>query len=334
MQTQWRNENSYRKYPFADGVTLVSSSSGITLPKDVFVDASICPVALSGKLYLSEIDLPGGIVSISGALGVAAEADADAIADAMSTGELRFIDGYGRYFGTMIVGPGFIGVGGAHKFTLGATEFAAACITDVPGSGVEGFILPDGRYVSGDVVFEGMRGIIVTSEMEGSIPVITFNAVGSVDLPNCVVLPDPLKCIKVNVAPGAAATAALTISRVGTTVYIGHRAELSDVCDSNFNLPDTGGVLPPEPGDPCGPEPPPEPCPDNPPWPPDGACPPDTGRWHIVSGNSLMEVLPLPGAGIDAGKMMEYVNTNNLEPKSAQGIALRLRGVPNSVRID
>ena len=331
MQTQWRNTNSYRKYPFSDGCSMLASS-GFRLPDDVFVDAMVCLVAPAGKVWLSLIDIPAGVVQVSDSTGVRATADAAAIAVAFSTSQLKLYDSYGRYAGSMITGTGFSGVGGTNVFPSSATEFAPACLTDVPASGVEGFLLPDGTYVGGDVLFEGIDGIRITSEMLGP-PVVTLDALGVNTPPSCVTLPNPITCIKVNVASSAQAGAGLTISRVDNTIYIGHRAALADVCDSNGRLPDSSGTLPTDPGDPCSILPSSS-CAPNPPWSSDGPCPSAHPDWYIVPGSDLVELVPAPGVPMDAATLSQYIGTSNPAPKSAQGMILNLRGVPNSVRTD
>ena len=204
----------------------------------------------------------------------------------------------------MVTGPGFSGVGGTNAFLSAATEFAPACLADIPASGVEGFLLPDGTCVGGDVLFEGIDGIRITSEMLGLLPVLTLDALGVNTPPSCVTLPNPITCIKVNVASSSQPVAALTISRAGNVIHIGHRATLVDVCDSNARLPDSGGVLPTDPGDPCSSSSA-TPCPPNPPWTPDGPCPSATPDWYIVPGSDLVEVTPAPGVPMDMAVMVQ-----------------------------
>jgi hypothetical protein len=53
---EWRNQNSYRKYPFADDMLLVTAA-GLKLADDVFVDAMFFPVNPNGNLFVQSISV-------------------------------------------------------------------------------------------------------------------------------------------------------------------------------------------------------------------------------------------------------------------------------------
>lgn len=320
VNIEWRNENRLRRYPFADGASLLSDD-GRTLSDSAFLDAMVYPFA-AGTIYLSRIDTVNAVVQLSAGGVMIAEAAIVPGGDV-----LEFLDSYGRRIGTMIAGPGLVEVAGTATFAEDAAPLCQACVLQQVQESVNGFLLPDGTIVSGNVIFAGVDGVrIVTYTDVDGVRVLRLDAVGVPDVPDCVDLPDPIKCIDVRQAEESD----LTISRDGAHILIGHRSELAEVCTNRDRLPADDGTLPLNtPCDPCAtwPCPPEGPCPPVPPGPGPGSCPPDPQRYFISVVGDLAIIEPHFGAGMAAQVMIDDAASGNLPAREAQGVLLRLRGV-------
>lgn len=162
---QWRDEQAGSKYPFADRCAL-TTSDGLALAPDTFLDASLYPVGAPRRLFLAEVRLAG---SLTVTLVVGDESGAEvatAAFDGLSPpAELALADRYGRPAGLLVSTPDRLAVFqtwglGSRRFGQQA-EFAAACVIPVPGDGVRGFVLADGTLFAGDVWVVGEDGVVV-----------------------------------------------------------------------------------------------------------------------------------------------------------------------------
>ena len=151
------------KFPFRDDVTL-TSYSGNFIPEDMFIDAKFYVTNEEG-LYLSSIKVQGNKLTFE----VSTEADILATAEIdvySSSGLVVFYDSLGRQAGILVSLPEnlqqFVGWGdGIHYFSREDTEFVASVSVPTSIKGVEGFLLPNGEFVSGDVWLIGGDGVIL-----------------------------------------------------------------------------------------------------------------------------------------------------------------------------
>jgi hypothetical protein len=337
---EYRDENRQRRYPLADGAN-VTSDQGVQLPDDAFLDALVYPFGYD-IVYVSKVDTLSGTVELSTGTTKFAAAVIDPATDI-----LEFYDIYGRRIGTMIYGPGLVNAPGTLTFNADATPLCAASVFQQMQESVNGFVLPDGTVVSGEVTFAGIDGLrCVTYVDSDGVKVLRFDAVGVPDVPDCVDLPDPIRCIDVS----QGVNSNLTISRTDNRILIGHRTSLADVCTNKDRLPADDGTLPLNP--PC------DPCwcvtggelgPCNPICPtgpdctgatgpgPAGPCPDDPQDYYISVVDDLMTLTPDPGV---AREPVGYTNMSlriqqnvqeqhakRLAARAAQGVKLALRGV-------
>ena len=319
--TEWRNDNFMRVFPFADDMMLTSVDN-YRLPRSVFLDAFFYPIDITGNLYLSEISIHNSRMTVSDSSGEIATAQ-------FTPGDrtINFYDSYDRHIGTAVVSDDFDNISNELVFTASSTLFAAACVSAQNQAGVRGFLLPDGTAVAGEVIFEGIDGIVVDSRIEDGKNILRINAIGVQELPDCVDLADPVQCIDVNQLNAGS----LTISRIDTSIFLAHRSELDEMCTNKDKLPDDDGNLPGDNEDPCDPDPPPGPCPPNPPWTPPGLCPTDPAFYYITALGSLMKIESYTGN--DGGvELLEYIDDPQLPPKGQQGLKISLRGISEGAK--
>ena len=337
---EWRNENQLRRYPFADGAN-VTSDQGMQLPDDAFLDALVYPFGYD-IVHVSLVDTLSGTIELSVGTTKFATATIDPLTDI-----LEFYDDYGRRIGTMISGPGLANVPGTFTFNADATPLCAACVFQQMQESINGFVLPDGTVVSGEVTFGGVDGLRCVTYVDGAgVKVLRFDAVGVPDIPDCVDLPDPIRCIDVS----QGVNSNLTISRSGANILIGHRSSLADVCTNKDRLPADDGTLPLDPPcDPCwcvtgdvtGPC---EPiCPTGPDCTgatgpgPTGPCPTGPENYYISVVDDLMTLTPDPGVApvgmtytnmtLRAAQIAKDQTAQHLAARAAQGVKLGLRGM-------
>jgi len=314
---EWRNANAQRNFPFADEQTLMATSL-YSLSNSVILDAFFYPVNLEGALYLSGISTQESTIKISDDNGVVASA-------AFTAGQtvMDFYDDYDRHIGTMLVSDDFENLSDDLVFTADTTAFAVECVAAQNQPGVRGILMPDGVLISGDVVFQGDDGMLIDSYTDAGKNILRISARGVQDIPECVDLADPIKCIDVNQVNAGS----LTISRSGANIYIAHRSQLEDVCTTKEYIPDDEGNLTGNHDDPCLDPPTPDSCPPNPSWTPPGACPSDPSSYTVTGLGSLFQVEPHTGDELAGASLLDYIYNPLLPPKTRQGLRLSLRGI-------
>lgn len=321
---EWRTRNEQRRYPFADDASLVDSATGSRLPDSTFVDAMFYPINTVGTLYVSGISMLQGEVYVSDSAGLVATA-------AIDTGDLRllsFYDAYGRCTGIMVPGTYFAELTTDMNFTQGSAPLSQACVNAQMYDCLSGILLPDGTLVSGDIVWEGEDGIRITTEYIDDVPVVRFDAIGTSDLPACLPLTPPIKCIKV---AQTGTGGALMISQDENIISLATPYALQDFCGKFQVLPDSSGKLPLG-KDACTVVPP-EPC--TPPEPHTGNCPALTYADYFVWAASdtlavsLVQQDPIFSQQAVADQALAD-NGVSLPARPRQGIRISLKGADNA----
>ena len=180
-QTDYRNLNRYRRYPFLDTATLFNTG-GVALPVDFIIDAMLYPIDLENGLYLSSVDLSRGVIEFSDTETGATVAKG--IWEDSSNEVLMYEDtDIARSVGIVVLGDGRddLAVGGVVTFTPEASTLAPAAYYPLNQSGVRGILLDDGTFYSGDVLFEGRNGVEVYSHILDGDAVVELNIPGALD---------------------------------------------------------------------------------------------------------------------------------------------------------
>jgi hypothetical protein len=323
---EWRDINDDRSFPFSENGSLMDQD-GAPLPQGALVDAILYPIDAVGGVYLSRLDPVAAVAEIS------ATSTGTVLASGEITGAdtIYLYDGDGRPAGVLVKGSKFDRVITPRSFTAKATPFAAACLFPQNQPGVRAFRLPDGRLVTGAVLFVGENGYTIDTSVVGGKVTVRPDAVGVDASLNCTQLPPPVKCLRVSQAANSILTIQQVLTAAGVVYQLGARVVMDDLCPPK-RIPDSSGVLPPPPIDPCvPPTPPPPPPPPTPPT-PASACVTGNGRAFIVPINSLLAVNPAtePAA---AGVPLESASVESLSkildllpPRESQGIEIRLKG--------
>lgn len=161
---QWRDQHAGTRFPFADTATL-RHRSGRFLSSFLFVDASLYPPAVSGPLYLTRLEVTRPQVT----LWVGDEVNPQACSATFAPGfaaSLRLLDEQGRASGLLLSTQERLTTlqswpDGVYDFEVDQTEFVSSvCLSRPPL--LEGFVLPDGTAVTGDIILAGADGVQLT----------------------------------------------------------------------------------------------------------------------------------------------------------------------------
>ena len=162
------NQNSLRKYPFAD----CASCTGRTgvIPPGAILDAQLyVPGREPGQVWMSSIDTDGKL-HFSDAAGefavLSARATPDSAVQVTFTGDGGPCHGGLVVFGKAADVSSLLSLGG-QKFTARQTELAPAAVSWPGLPGVLGFRLDDGNVVYGDVKIVGDNGCVVSTFVDG-----------------------------------------------------------------------------------------------------------------------------------------------------------------------
>lgn len=158
------NQNTLRKYPFADAA---SCGSGDTvIPCGAIIDAQLyIPGRTPGEVWLSEVDAYGLLrfADVDGEFAVTvARPQAHTAVPVRFTGTGGPLPGGVVVFGQEAEVAALTALAGT-AFTADETALAAAAVTFTGLGGVSGFLLDDGHVVSGDVKFKGANGCDVAT---------------------------------------------------------------------------------------------------------------------------------------------------------------------------
>lgn len=158
------NQNTLRKYPFADAA---SCGSGDTvIPCGAIIDAQLyIPGRTPGEVWLSEVDADGLLrfADADGEFAVTiARPQANTAVPVHFTGTGGPLPGGVVVFGREAEVAALTALAGT-EFTADETALAPAAVTFTGLGGVSGFLLDDGHVVSGDVKFKGANGCDVAT---------------------------------------------------------------------------------------------------------------------------------------------------------------------------
>ena len=168
---EFREQQEVVKYPFTDTSTLLTAT-GLTLPADMFLDASLYPAGFVNRPRLSQVVVVNRRVTLH--LGDATQTSlASCSFDPFDPPEsLFFVDEFDRPAGVLVSDveriAGFQAwTQGVHTFAVDAAEFVASCTIPLPEVGLRGIKVGD-TILSGDVWLIGEDGVVVR-EIDGVV---------------------------------------------------------------------------------------------------------------------------------------------------------------------
>jgi len=176
LYPEFRDQLEHTKYPFSDGVSLVSPTTGQAIDRDTFLDASLYPIGAGARVHISSVAVTSKDIVIT--IGDTVTADlASAEFDALDPPDLiRFTDTYGRPAGVIVSESlrlarfsGWSSV--THTFGVLDTEFAASCVIPKPAPGVRGVVNDDEDFTAGDIWLVGDNGVVIRDDGDGNIRV-------------------------------------------------------------------------------------------------------------------------------------------------------------------
>ena len=177
---EYENQNARRRYPFADNASMLDTN-GTELADDVLLDAHLYPLVPSGVgLYLSVLDTAQRTLTLRRTDNNTEYATAD-IPETPGAASVFEVSGYNRQVGVLVFGPGveFLYSGATVRTFTADALFCPTCLISLAQTGVRGYLLPDGTLITGDVVFTGQDGVLITSIADGSV--LRFDIIGTVD---------------------------------------------------------------------------------------------------------------------------------------------------------
>jgi hypothetical protein len=168
---QFRDEQSDSKYPFADYATLQSANGGVSIAKDVFVDASFYPIGGGTAIYISRIVVAINTVTVY-ATTVAPAVVVSATYDPLSlpiNNLLPFYDSYNRPAGVLIFNRDRIAEiyqwpVGTYAFSRAAAEIVATAFVPSQTPGVRALTVNEKEFITGDVWLVGEGGVVLRAE--------------------------------------------------------------------------------------------------------------------------------------------------------------------------
>lgn len=165
----WRNSNMNVKYPFIDNATL-KNGDGDSIDQDLFEDARIYPIGGHSGAFISKVKFDGTYISFVISDSVTANTASGKISKPVTSGTIELLDVYGRQAGVLVsTAEKLENLFGRYKqgetvFTSAATEFVPTVVTSIVCPGVQGFVLDDGSFISGNVYLCGTDGIVLSAD--------------------------------------------------------------------------------------------------------------------------------------------------------------------------
>lgn len=167
LYPEWRDSNRRINFPFTDYATM-SSTDGKLIPSNVFLDAAIHMIGGFGVHYMSGISVRGEsiVIIVSDSAGNFCTGEYPVYGSAADMMEM--FDKYDRPAGVLVFDPRHIedlyGFGtGDTVFTPAQSALAASAVIPMPSVGVQGFLV-NGELITGDVVFVGGPGVVLSVE--------------------------------------------------------------------------------------------------------------------------------------------------------------------------
>lgn len=172
----FRDEYEHTKYPFMDDATLTGVDKVQRIDRDMFLDASLYPIGVTGAVYISNINIKPREVTIT-ISDKTRKPKATATFDPLTAGEvLNVVDVRGRPAGVLVSDPlrlvRFTSWStGNHAFLPAATQFVPSCVIPTPEVGVRGMSTAADDLFTGDIVIIGENGVVVRKDGEGVVRV-------------------------------------------------------------------------------------------------------------------------------------------------------------------
>lgn len=175
------NQNSLRKFPFADASSC--GNGACVIPPGALLDAQLyVPGRTAGRVWLSLVDSDGRLhfSDAAGEFAVTVQG-----AQPLSAVPVSFTGDGGPLPGGVVVFGRAADVAallqaGRQAFTAAQTELAAAAVTFTGSRGVLGFKLDDGHTVWGAVKMKGANGCDVATYEKDGVRYLRISAVGQV----------------------------------------------------------------------------------------------------------------------------------------------------------
>jgi hypothetical protein len=165
LGTAWRQANQATRYPFLETASLTAADGSVLL-EGVVLDAALYPVGGQAGLYLSQVVVAAGTVTVWIGQPGTAQLASGSFDPTRPPDLLALADGAGRPAGVLVSSRGQLGLlqswgPGTHTFAPGATAFVGSVCVPTPEVGVRGLVLDDGSVFSGNVWIVGGAGVVV-----------------------------------------------------------------------------------------------------------------------------------------------------------------------------
>lgn len=173
---EYRNQHSYRKYPFLDDCSM-RAVSDLILPVDFFIDAFIYAIDITDSIYISKLDVSNKTVYINNVatgdlVGTGTwETDADSV-DIVDT------SGFMRSIGVLVFGASKPLITGVYDFDTSALVFNPTCVIPLNQKGVRGLVTSQNELCVNELEFEGRNGVEVKTYIKEGKSVIRIDIVG------------------------------------------------------------------------------------------------------------------------------------------------------------
>lgn len=189
---EWRAQNAATQYPFTERATL-RNQDGDQLLDGMLLDAAIYAPGLQERAYLSRVTIEHDRVTLTIGDAAAVERASGSSPLIRPAAAVALADSYGRPAGLLVSDGVRLGAFqswslGVHEFQRTQTPFCPTVCFPAPEGSVEGFLLDDGSFVSGDVWLVGEDGVVITRGMgliretacqeDRTVDVVRIDAVG------------------------------------------------------------------------------------------------------------------------------------------------------------
>lgn len=174
LHPEYRDENRTINYPFADNASLISTS-GLTIPTEMFYDAILYPIGDGARLSIGRITVEPRLVTLVLIDETLSELATATFSPTSASEAVDFTDEFGRPAGMLLADTSQLTIAqswaiGDHSFMMGEAEFVASVTVPMPDVGVRGILLDDGTLLTGDTWLVGEDGVVLR-EVDGKIRV-------------------------------------------------------------------------------------------------------------------------------------------------------------------
>jgi hypothetical protein len=174
LHPEFRDQNEFSRYPFADSATL-QSSHALVFENSTFLDAAIYPVGIGDVAFLSSIDVGATDATIYIGDEHTLKVASGEFNLFNPTSTIRLKDTYGRPAGMLLSDETRLAIfqswpKGEHVFRKDATAFLASVVVPTPAIGLRGLLTAKDELLTGDIWIVGDDGIVVRDD-DGDIRV-------------------------------------------------------------------------------------------------------------------------------------------------------------------